>query len=332
MSFDQTISFLQSLPSRSYLLGLSGGPDSMALFHLLLEAKVLFHVAHIDHSWRESSAKEAAFIEGYCQEKNIPFHPLVLSSPKDLTNLEDKGRNERLRFFSECLKKEKLSGLFLAHHSDDLAETVLKRVFESAFITNLSALKVCSQYEELIIYRPLLFCTKQQILFYLQENQIPYFEDPTNLDPRFLRGRMREQILPRLSKEFGKNISPTLCRLGKQSQELADFIDQLLMPKLAALHFEANSITSLPDEELLATPFLLKSFLRKIFSLLSCTISENSLEMIFFHLQKNDRKSLGFKGIKIIIKNKVISFFPEGPVFESRLFNLSHGRKEEKTC
>lgn len=309
-------------PVAPYLLGLSAGPDSMALFHLLLEEKIPFHVVHIDHSWRESSSKEAEFVAHYCKEKNIPFHLYVLSPPNEKNNLEDKGRKERLSCFSHCIKKENLSALMLAHHADDQAETVLKRVLESSFISNLSALRASSQFGDLTILRPLLPYTKKQLLAYLHENKVPYFEDPTNYDTRFLRAKMRQELLPQLSKDFGKNVTTSLCRLGKQAQELADFIDQLLAPILAKLRFEENCIYSAPDDELLSTPFLLKAFLRRIFSLLSVAVSEHSIDMILFHLQKNDRKVLEVKGMKIIIQNKIISFFPQCTIIQAHLHSL----------
>lgn len=332
MSFYKLIRCIRSLPSAPCLLGLSGGPDSMALFHLLLEEKREFHVAHIDHAWRDSSAQEAEFLKQYCLEKKVAFHLCRLSPPNNQKNLEDKGRKARLAFFRECIAKEKLSSLILAHHADDQAESVLKRVLESAFITNLSGLKSYSKLGTLTILRPFLGIKKDELLQYLSENAIPYFEDATNQDPRFLRGKMRQKILPQLSKDFGKNVPTSLCRLGKQAQELSEFMDTLLLPILATLRFEENGISHAFDDALLSSSFFLKAFLRKIFALLLLSVSENTIEAILFHLQKNDCKVLEIKGLKITIKNKEILFTPKTALVEMQFQSLYDTKIRDKMC
>lgn len=222
MSLEQQFrQFLKKYPVDRLILGLSGGPDSMTLFHLLLDEKIVFEVAHVDHRWRKESAAQASELGELCQKHGIPFHLKVLQLKG--ANLEDRCRNERLAFFASLGSK-----VMLGHHADDQAETVLKRIFEGARLTKFKGLAPYSKRGELEILRPLLGIPKKEILRWLHERGMTYFEDETNRDPKYLRSRMREELLPTLSKAFGKEIAPSLCRIGKLAAELEEFTNSLL--------------------------------------------------------------------------------------------------------
>ena len=133
-----------NLKDKKILLAFSSGSDSRALFELLLKLKDKFnfelHLAHIDHSYRKDSEAESLMLKKEMQEKNIFFH-LKKIDIKNFKNLEDKFRIERYNFFEELYFKNNFDALLLAHHKNDLAETVLKRLFEGASIFNLTAMK-----------------------------------------------------------------------------------------------------------------------------------------------------------------------------------------------
>ncbi|NGX55570.1 MAG: tRNA(Ile)-lysidine synthase [Chlamydiae bacterium] len=212
------------------LLGFSGGPDSRALFHLLLEGRILFEVAHVDHGWREESRAEAASLRQLCDRCGVTFHLKQLNMGREQRNLEELARKARLSFFRELCVEHELQAVLLGHHADDQAETVLKRVFEGASLPRLRGLTPVSEVAGVTLWRPLLAVTKEQILAWLHKRRITPFFDQTNQDPRFLRGRLRSDLLPYLSKIFGKEVSPSLCRLGNSSHELAEFLESLLSP------------------------------------------------------------------------------------------------------
>lgn len=272
------------LVKRPILLGLSGGPDSMALFYLLLEAKHPFHVAHVDHGWRPESQEEAAILEKLCKEKSIPFHTTRLAL--EGANLEDRSRKERHLFFEKICSSEKLVGVFLAHHADDQAETVLKRVFEGATLPKLRGLLPKTEIGSLTLYRPLLKQTKEEIVRWLDARRIPYFSDPTNQDARYLRSRMRKVILPTLSEQFGKQVAPSLIRIAESAEELACFLHQTIAPFLQQLIEN--------DEEIILnfnclkeqTPFIRKAVIRSVFEKCELSLSTAIVETIGFHLEK----------------------------------------------
>src|SRR6185295_17447811 len=91
--------------TKPMLLGLSGGPDSICLLHLLLELKLDLHIVHVDHAWRPESCDEALQLEALAATLNLPFHTTRLDPSTFTGNLEDQSRSARLQFFSQIQKK-----------------------------------------------------------------------------------------------------------------------------------------------------------------------------------------------------------------------------------
>jgi len=207
------------------LLGLSGGPDSKALLYSLLDAGCSsLHVAHVDHGWRVESSSEAKALKKEIEKLEIPFHFTRLENVLKV-NQEDGARKERLKFFQSLFQKIPFQALILGHHADDLAETILKRVFEGAHLSNLSGMQEKSLFMEMPVWRPLLGVQKKEILNFLQEEGIHSFTDPTNEDPKYLRSRLRGEMFPFLEKSFGKKILRNLCLLSERARELHLYLD-----------------------------------------------------------------------------------------------------------
>lgn len=220
--------------SGPFLLALSGGPDSIALFHALLDLKIPFGVAHVDHRWRKESEEEAKELQKKVEEAGLPFYLKVLDPEKLSGNLEQACREERLKFFSAICKDVSYSAVFLGHHQDDLAETVLKRLLEGASISGWVGMEKISNWEGLTLCRPLLHIPKKVILDFLDQRKIPYFTDVTNSDPRFLRAKMRVKMIPEIEGHLGKSIGAPLARLSFESSELHAFMKERWATKLKA--------------------------------------------------------------------------------------------------
>jgi tRNA(Ile)-lysidine synthase len=211
------------------LLGLSGGPDSLALFYALLlyrkKHNISFHIAHIDHGWRQESGYEGEQLRQLAKKAGIPFHLRKLNPDELEGNLEKACRLERYRFFSELSQKYSFQGILLGHHSDDQSETVLKRVLEGAHWSNFVGLKSETWINGLRILRPLLNRSKKDIYAFLNQIDVIPFEDATNQDERFLRARMRQTLFPWLNQTFGKNTQASLINLSQEMEEIRDFFD-----------------------------------------------------------------------------------------------------------
>lgn len=288
------------------LLGLSGGPDSMALFHLLLQLKQEgwhFGVAHVNHNWRPESREEAKKLQEMACFANIPFHLLNLDRKMMKGNLELSCRLERLKFFHAVCDQFNYQATLLAHHFDDKAETVLKRVFEGASLTKLYGLKPRNVIEGLIILRPLLQIQKSEILEWLKREQISFFEDSTNVDPKFIRARFRTKIIPYLNHEFGKNIGNPLVRLSESSLELDDYLKQRTEPYL-------KQIVNTPygtylDFSKVEHPFEMKYLIREFTATAKFYLSFPLIEKVVGWFQENaTNKTISMAGNTIFIDRK----------------------------
>ncbi len=206
-------------PGRPVLLGFSGGPDSLALCHLLIESGVDLHLAHVDHGWREESALEADSLAAYAKELGVPFY--VRRLQKKCGELQ--ARQERLLFFAELYAEKKFQALVLGHHADDQAETILKRVFEGSSFFSWDGIRERAQIEGIEVWRPLLRVSKESICNLLKEKELIPIEDITNQDTRYLRARMRKDLFPMLSEAFGKEVRSNVLRVGAHAQELREY-------------------------------------------------------------------------------------------------------------
>ncbi len=228
------------------LLGYSGGPDSKALLYLLLECRRFYSfdlvLAHIDHGWRDESKREADEIQREAEKLKIQIFIHHLNS-KDFTegNLEEQGRNQRLKFFLEIYHRLNCQALLLGHHADDQAEVVLKRVFEGTSLYHLKGLEEDSELMNMRLWRPLLCVPKKQVIQWLSQKGLNYFLDPTNSSLQFLRGKMREEMIPLLQTSFGKEISSNLCRLAEESRDIRAYFSQINRELLDKIQNEEGS-------------------------------------------------------------------------------------------
>lgn len=229
--------------AKPVLLGISGGPDSLALLHLMVEYRrritFNFGIAHIDHGWRQESREEAALLEKLAVFLNVPFHLKILTpqlvaedGADSEKNLEAYCRLQRIAFFTELCRSHGYQAVVLAHHADDLAETVLKRIFEGASFPNLVGMTKETSWGNLLVWRPLLSVSKKELIKFADRFTLKPFDDKTNLDARFLRGRMRTTLIPELSRIFGKEIASPLIKLSRDATEWRDYIHERVLPVL----------------------------------------------------------------------------------------------------
>lgn len=207
---------------RPLLLGLSGGPDSMALLHLLLSLHELSKdniiAVHVDHGWRSNSHEQALWLKEYVEATGARFLSYRCLPGEVEGNLENGARDQRRQVFMRAAALEKTEHLYLAHTLDDQAEVVLKRLFEGATFHKVQGMQEIAMRDDLQLHRPLLHATKAMLLEYLKENSIPFIDDPTNRDTKFLRARMRQNLMPHLSELFGKDIKNPLQQLAEEAE------------------------------------------------------------------------------------------------------------------
>lgn len=191
----------------SVVIGVSGGPDSMALLNLFLELKKEIDLnivcAHINHNVRKESAEEEKFLNTFCNINSISFEVMKIESYGD-DNFQNEARTKRYEFFRELINKYNSKYLFTAHHADDLIETILMRISRGSSLKGYSGFQKEVEMDNYKIIRPLISKTKEEILLYNKDNKIKYVTDLSNEKDTYTRNRYRKYILPFLKKEDPK--------------------------------------------------------------------------------------------------------------------------------
>lgn len=176
------------------VLGLSGGPDSMCLFYMLLNIKEQKNIkivcAHVNHNVRKESEEEEEFVKKVTQENNCIFETTKLNF-KTNKNFENTARKERYAFFNQIVNKYQADYLLTAHHGDDLMETVLMHLTRGSNLKGYAGFKKRSITANYELLRPLIYMTKEEILEYCQNNHIEYRIDQSNESDAHTRNRFK---------------------------------------------------------------------------------------------------------------------------------------------
>ena len=185
------------------IVAVSTGIDSMTLLHSLLNQyrdtyKTLTCV-HVNHGLRAQSVEEEIFLNEYCQKNQIKLYVKHL----DLSKIVDKGnsiqneaRRLRYQWFGEVIRDLNADVLLTAHHLDDQLETILYRVLSGRSTRSSLGMSDISNYEDYLVCRPLLNIYKKDIINYQEKYQVPYFEDSSNQDTKYVRNDIRQRIIP----------------------------------------------------------------------------------------------------------------------------------------
>src|SRR6056297_2336439 len=216
---------------QNVLIGLSGGPDSVMLFHGLIKLnKKLdfnFYAAHINHLYRGKDADEdEEFVRQLCREFNINLYvkrqnAAILSREKKITE-EEAGREIRYGFFNKILKEIGNGIISTAHNKNDQAETLLQRIIRGTGVEGLMGMN----YKDKDIIRPLLNVNKKEIINYLKINNLDYCIDKTNMQAIYGRNKIRLELIPYIEKKFNKNFQDTLFRMSENMKDDYKIINQ----------------------------------------------------------------------------------------------------------
>lgn len=273
------------------LLALSGGADSLCLFYCLLIYRsrwgVPFHIAHVDHGWREESQQEAFALRKLAQDHQVPFHLKTLNPALLKGNLEAACREERYAFFSKISLENNFQGVLTGHHQNDQAETVFKRVLEGAHWSRWPGLKPEITMNGVRILRPLLKLSKNEIQQALDQEHIKSFDDPTNRQLAFLRARFRESLFPRLNQEFGKEVQQSFIEIAEEAGDLRNFFEKRLNFLLENVHRGAWGSYFDFQETLPAELIEIKFLLRMICEREKFFLSRSLIEQAALALQRN---------------------------------------------
>jgi tRNA(Ile)-lysidine synthase len=206
---------------RKYLIGVSGGRDSMALLfglHFLGYKKLI--VCHLDHRIRGAAATAdsrlvcaAAKKLGYPVELGEADVPAYAAREK--VSLESGARNLRHAFFRACASDHRCKRIFLAHHGEDQVETCLFNFLRGSGAAGLGGMKPVTYAHGLEILRPMLGFSRKEITGFVIERGIPYREDRTNANVAHTRNRLRNRVIPEIARAFGPSFSAAILRAAQ---------------------------------------------------------------------------------------------------------------------
>lgn len=208
------------------MVAVSGGADSVALLHLLVRLRsawrLTLHVAHLDHDLRPGASRDAAFVQSLADRWHLPAtiqrHDVAGACARERWSLEDGARRIRYQFLYDVAQRHSASCVALAHTADDQAETVLMRLVRGTGLLGLGAMPAKRPLGDGWVVRPLLEVWREDILAYLGDAGLTHAEDPSNHDRRFVRNRIRHELLPLLARHYNPNIKGALTQLAEQSR------------------------------------------------------------------------------------------------------------------
>ena len=201
ISFDDFIYHLD-LDKKIYV-GFSGGPDSTALLHLLHSNNITnVEVIHVNHNLSNNSVEWEDHCRQISEELGFIFHAESVEIKIDGDGLESAARKARYKIFKKYLKEGEQ--ILLGHHSNDVTETFLLRLFRGTGVDGLESLPIKRNVGDGYLVRPLIKLTKKDILTYLEVNKIKYIQDESNLDQEQDRNFVRNKIIPLIEQRWNK--------------------------------------------------------------------------------------------------------------------------------
>ncbi len=240
----------------------------MALLHLAHEWSALagprIVAATVDHGLRPEAAAESAQVADWCQSLGIAHHALHWAGEKPRTRLHETARAARYELLFSLARDLGAEAVLTAHHADDQAETILFRLLRGSGLTGLAAMAPVTWRSGLRLGRPLLGWTKQELVALCRDRKQPFFEDPSNRDPRFARSRLR-RLMPLLAAEGlrPEDLTRLAVRAARMEEALYHAADQVfakLTPKREVDSFACN-LTPLKD---VPEEYLLRLLLREV--------------------------------------------------------------------
>ncbi len=208
-------------PGERIVIGVSGGPDSMALLQILFmlsdEYRLELIAAHINHGLRGAdSDEEENFVGLFSKSLGIAFESKLLDirtlSRECGKSLEEIGRDERYKFLSLVAQKYGAKKIALGHHLHDHVETILMNVMRGCGIEGLRGILAVRDGS---IIRPLIPCTRAEILSFLDARGLPFRTDSSNFDNVYLRNKIRNRLIPILKVQYNPNIETSIARLSE---------------------------------------------------------------------------------------------------------------------
>ena len=221
------------------LIGVSGGPDSVALLSLIHNTSrtnppyTEIFVAHLNHSIRgRESDEDKQFVTDLSEKYEVQLiaekRDIIEIAREHKISLEEAARIERYKFFESAAEKVGANVIAVGHNADDNAETILHRIIRGTGITGVSGIRPkrkLTPISTINLIRPLLFTWRKDITAYLEEENLSYRVDSTNIEKDKLRNRIRLELIPHLEENYNAKIKKSLVTLGVTALQNCDYLE-----------------------------------------------------------------------------------------------------------
>jgi len=284
------------------VVGVSAGPDSMCLLDLLRKKTNKIIVCHINHNVRKESLEEQEYLKKYCIKNNLIFETMTIENYKE-NNFENEARKKRYSFYKKILKKYNSTKLFLAHHGDDLIETILMKIVRGSNIEGYAGIKLNNKLKDYEIIRPLLNYTKEDIINYNKSHNITYYIDSSNKSLLYTRNRFREKMLPFL-KEEDKNVHKKFIKYSETLQEYDKYIKKVVKDNISKIYVNNEiNLHKFKKLDIFLQKNILYNILNNIYNNKDNIVKEKHIKEIL-NIINNDKPnlSLNLPLNKILIK------------------------------
>lgn len=303
------------------LVACSGGPDSMALLHLLKDIAIHRHttyeigVAIVDHCIRPESKEEVLWLQHQVEALGLPFYSATFDVPRlskeQKMSEETMGRQVRYQWLNEIAQSEGYDYISVAHHKDDQAESILAHLIRGTGLNGLTGMAVVSNDYDIPVIRPLLDVPKEELLAYLADRKLTYCIDSTNDDIRYQRNRIRHRIIPEL-EAVNPAVVDAIVRLGSSVNEDVMVISDLTsrtFDKLVSIGKDEVRISrrALRQEPLAIQRRLWQRLVSTIDSDLTLTSAHQ--EQLLDIVNTGEKKTFTIKSIKVIAQCDTIKVY-----------------------
>lgn len=303
------------------VVGVSGGPDSICLLHILNKLKdemnFNIYVAHINHMLRKEADEETEYVKKFCKKIEVECFVKKIDVEKiakqEKIGTEEAGRKIRYEFFEEVLKKTNSNKITTAHNSNDKAETILLNIVRGSGISGLKGIEA-KRNEKYI--RPLIEIDRQEIEEYCKINKLEPKYDETNNENLYNRNKIRNELIPYIKKEFNPNIVKTLNRLSEVATDEDEYLKNItknLYKKISEIQGE-NIVLNLKEfnkQELVIKRRVILYTINKCLNTIN-GIEKINIDDIIKMCDKNvgNKYLMPTKQIKVYLKKGKIYFIP----------------------
>ena len=279
-------------PENRIFVAFSGGLDSTALLFLCnkaLKQKKISNLKaiHINHNLSKNSDDWQQHCESFCRSNNIEFESFVVEVPNLRSSIESQARQARYKIFESLLDEN--DQILLAHHRDDVFETILLRLFRGTGVDGLSGMNDKRSLGKGEIVRPFLNLPKSDLRIFIDENDLPYVEDDTNSKNDFDRNFLRNEIVPSLEKRWNKlseRVTLTSLTAKKKKLSLDFMLEKNFKKEISTGIIERANFIEMPS-------FLIEELIRLILRKKGVALPSqkvlSEIMNVFFHNKPTDK-------------------------------------------